>query len=97
MRTIQTNIFTFDELNDEAKQKAIEWYRNATLEDGFRQEWHKGERNLDKLMQAWFETWLEDCQSDAASQLEDDYIIDAIRGNDYEFTADGSRFVMKEK
>lgn len=29
MRQITTNVYTFDELSDEAKQKAIEWYREG--------------------------------------------------------------------
>ena len=178
MQTIQTNVYSFNELSKEAKEKAIEQYREWSAEDGyswsdeaieslkalatrfggkvedysidffnnshssvefdmpemepaeikerldklgsfnpdtlkgngdcvltgvcfdedvidgFREEWHKGERNLDKLMQAGFETWLKDCQSDAKSQLEDEYIIDTIRANEYRFTADGKRFVV---
>lgn len=63
--------------------------------DGFRMEWHKGERDLNKLMQAGFKTWLKACQSDAQSQLEDEYIIETIQVNEYEFTSDGKRFVVK--
>jgi hypothetical protein len=29
MRTIETTIFTFDELNDKAKERAREWYRDG--------------------------------------------------------------------
>lgn len=174
MRTIHTDVYTFDELNDQAKQKAMEWYRLMTsyswsqeaidslnkmterfggkikdysidfydnsyssidfdmpemeeaeikeildtlgnfnpdtlkglgdcvltgvcfdeaVIDGFRQAWYKGERNLDKLMQAGFKTWLEDCQSDALSQLEDEQVAESIRANEYDFTIEGKRFI----
>lgn len=33
MRTIETNVYKFEELSDEAKQKAIEWYRQGNYED----------------------------------------------------------------
>jgi hypothetical protein len=32
MRTITTDVYTFDELSEEAKQKAIEWYANLGLD-----------------------------------------------------------------
>ncbi len=31
--TISRNLFQFDELNDDAKQKAIDWFRNASSND----------------------------------------------------------------
>lgn len=37
MKTIQTNVYTFDELNDAAKKKAREWYR----ENGIDYEWYE--------------------------------------------------------
>lgn len=38
MRTIETTIYKFDELNDAAKEKARQWYRAASLHD----EWWDG-------------------------------------------------------
>lgn len=35
MRVIETNAYTYDELSDEAKEKAREWYRSATASDDF--------------------------------------------------------------
>jgi hypothetical protein len=35
MRTIQTDIFHYDELSDDAKAKARDWYRNASAGDDF--------------------------------------------------------------
>lgn len=35
MRTIQTNVYTYDELSDDAKQKARDWYRESGADDTF--------------------------------------------------------------
>lgn len=35
MRTKQTNVFTFDELNDDAKEKARDWYRSRDHYDNY--------------------------------------------------------------
>ena len=39
MKTIETTVYTFDELDDHAKEKAREWYRDGaqaiTLPDGY--------------------------------------------------------------
>jgi len=35
MRTIETTVFQFDELSEEAKQNAREWYRSASAGDQF--------------------------------------------------------------
>ena len=35
MKTIQLNIFRFDELDDKAKEKARNWYRGITCDDSF--------------------------------------------------------------
>lgn len=35
MRTIQTNVYTYDELSDEAKEKARDWYRQGSADDTF--------------------------------------------------------------
>ncbi len=32
MKTIQTQVYTFDELNDEAKEKARDWYREHAMD-----------------------------------------------------------------
>lgn len=38
MRTKEVKLFQFDELSDEAKEKAREWYREASIGDDF---WHE--------------------------------------------------------
>lgn len=35
MRTIQTNVYTYDELSDDAKEKARDWYREISAGDDF--------------------------------------------------------------
>lgn len=35
MRTIETKVYKFDELSDEAKEKAREWYRQSNADDDF--------------------------------------------------------------
>ena len=35
VRTIRTKVYKFDELNETAKQKAIEWYRDGNSSDSF--------------------------------------------------------------
>ena len=32
MKTVETNVFTFDELTDRAKEKARAWYREGALD-----------------------------------------------------------------
>lgn len=38
MRTIETTVYEFDELSDQAKERAREWYREASADD---REWHE--------------------------------------------------------
>jgi len=63
--------------------------------DGFREAWHKGERDLEKLMDSAFKTWLAAAQTDAEYQNSDEQIAETISANEYEFTEDGKRFVDK--
>lgn len=35
MRTIQTNVYTYDELSDDAKEKARDWFREGSAGDDF--------------------------------------------------------------
>jgi hypothetical protein len=53
--------------------------------DGFRKAWHAGERDLEKLMDAAFDSWLADAQADAQWQMKDEQVDESI-------TADGKRF-----
>ena len=60
--------------------------------DGFRKAWHAGERDLEKLMDAAFDSWLADAQADAQWQMKDEQADESITANGYTFTADGKRF-----
>lgn len=172
MKIIETKIYTFDELNDAAKEKARDWWRDGsdyawgddaiksieelakhfggkmkdwsidwanssyssarfempemeselilnllgqlgtynpeTLKgngdckltgycadedaiDGFRKAFHAGERDLEKLMQAAFDTWLESAQSDYEYQNSDEQVGETILANEYTFTETGKR------
>jgi hypothetical protein len=60
--------------------------------DGFRQAWRAGERNLEKLLQAGFKTWLKAAQADCASQFEDEQLSENCDANDMMFYANGNVF-----
>lgn len=60
--------------------------------DGFRKAWHTGERNLEKLMDAAFESWLTDAQAECTAQFEDESVDESIIANEYTFTENGKRF-----
>jgi len=170
-RTIRTKVFKFNELNNNAKEKAIEWYRNTDFGD-YQFAWnnteedakeiglkiielsehkaneghfllsanevaqnifnnHGGQCETYKTAQNFMEQWqpvfsnymdetheyyesnesedklteiegyflhslLEDYRvmyfNDIEYQNSDEYIIEQIEANEYEFTADGRRF-----
>lgn len=58
--------------------------------DGFRMAWHKGERDLNALMQAAFDSWLKDCQADCKSFYEDEQFSEHCEANGYEFDENGN-------
>lgn len=57
--------------------------------DGLRQAWHKGERDLDKLMQAAFDSWMEAAEADYEAQYEEATFAEHCDANEYEFDEDG--------
>lgn len=57
--------------------------------DGFRAEWRKGERDLGKLMQGAFKTWLEACQDDLADFYTHETFGEHCEANEYEFYESG--------
>jgi hypothetical protein len=57
--------------------------------DGFRQAWHKGERDLNTLMQSAFKNWLKDCQADALGFFDDENFAEHCEANQYEFLENG--------
>ena len=62
--------------------------------DGFRKAWYDGERDLEKLMNAAFSSWLKDAQTDAQSLMEDESVDDSITANGYLFTKEGKRTIV---
>ena len=59
--------------------------------DGFRRAFFAGETDLGALLQAGFDSWLKDCQSDAESQYEDENFGENCDANGYEFDKEGKR------
>lgn len=57
--------------------------------DGFRIAWFKGERDLNKLMQAAFDSWLKAAQADCESQYKDDQMSENSEVNGYEYYENG--------
>lgn len=58
--------------------------------DGVRIAWNEGERDLDRLMQAAFTTWLMAAKADCAAFYENDEFSQHCEANGYEFLEDGS-------
>jgi hypothetical protein len=58
--------------------------------DGFRRAFHEGERNLEALMDAAFDSWLKACQSDCEAFYSDEDFGEHCEANDYEFYEDGT-------
>lgn len=62
-------------------ESAIDGFRIAFMRDG--------ERDLDKLLQAGFRTWLAACHADYDDFYSDETFAEHCEANDYEFTEDG--------
>lgn len=60
--------------------------------DGFREAFFGGERDLNALMQAAFDTWLAAAQADCADQYTDEQFSENCEANDYWFYADGRMY-----
>lgn len=60
--------------------------------DGFRALYMTGERDLAKLMEAAFRTWLAACQDECEGFYSDEDFGEHAEANDLEFYADGSPF-----
>lgn len=143
MRIIETKVYTFDELSDQAKEKAIDklremlsyeyfWANDALASlkafadeigihiTDYSIDWGCSGRSYIKysgnhngrfikkdltgycmdypLINEWNKTrdidsaissWLNDCEQDYLYQSSDEYVIDYIHSNQYEFTEDG--------
>jgi len=65
--------------------------------DGFRIAFRKGERDLDALMRAAFDSWLKGGQADCAGFYEDEQFAEHCEANDYEFTEAGKFYHERAK
>ena len=91
MRTVTVDMYQFDELNEDAQEKAIEWVRNNihdlyAFHDKFKS---TGDalRAFNHALDEGFEAW----RSDWEDAYSDDSIADFLRTNEYEFTEDGDK------
>lgn len=57
--------------------------------DGFRKAWFSGERDLNELLQAGFESWLKAVQADYEYQRSDEQLAEHCAANEYFFTEEG--------
>lgn len=68
------------------------WCSDESAIDGLRIAYHAGERDVEKLLQAAFRSWLSDCQADCKAEYDDEQFGEMCDANDYWFTADGKLF-----
>lgn len=57
--------------------------------DGFRKAWFSGERDLNELLQAGFESWIQAVQADYEYQRSDEQLAEHCEANEYFFTEKG--------
>lgn len=57
--------------------------------DGFRKAWFSGERDLNELLQAGFESWIQAVQADYEYQRSDEQLAEHCEANEYFFTEEG--------
>lgn len=57
--------------------------------DGFRKAWFSGERELNELLQAGFESWLQAVQADYDFQRSDEQLAEHCAASEYFFTKEG--------
>ena len=93
MRTIETVVYNFDELSEEAKKKAIESMADINVD----YEWYEFIYEFDKELDTLEYNFQQSLSEDYLSMLKKEYeyktseeaIIETIKANDYEFTEDG--------
>jgi hypothetical protein len=76
--------------------KLTGYFIDESALDGFRLAFARGELDPEKLMQAAFDSWLEDCIADYESQLSEDVFSETADVNEWEFYADGSVYVARK-
>lgn len=79
MRQVTVNLYQFSELEERAKERARDWWRNAS----------SGDNSWSEHTVEDFGDVLKACGYDYVNSAE--YIDETIAANEYEFTADGER------
>ena len=83
MRTISTTVYTFDELSEEAQQKAISDHINFEIEVmDENSPYYELALKMEKMQTPWF-------LPEYIYEKAKDVIIETIRINNYEFTSEG--------
>lgn len=93
MRQETINIYTFDELSKEAQEQAIQDHIQFEIEDAFASEEKRGHESFvwdaieeaKRLQTPWFTAQI-------IYEKYKDLIIETIKANGYEFTADGKMY-----
>ena len=91
-RLNQLGTFNPDTLKGHGDCKLTGYCADEAAIDGLRKSFAAGEHDLDKLMQAAFQTWLKDAQSDAEHQFSLEGYAEQAEVNNFEFTENGKRW-----
>jgi len=57
--------------------------------DGARKAFFNGERNVNEILQAGFDSWINSVNKDAEYQISDEAVSETLKANEYDFTEDG--------
>ena len=60
--------------------------------DGARKAFFAGERDINEILQAGFDSWLKAVQNDVEYQMSDEAIKETFEANDYDFTEEGEQY-----
>ena len=64
--------------------------------DGFREAFHEGETDLQKLLEEAFDSLLKECQKDCEASYEDEQFSETCEANDWEFYENGELVSTKK-
>lgn len=101
MRTINTKVYQFSELSEQAKEKAVEinaydceFFDADEFLESLKKfaEHFNCERDMNTLLQAGYKTWFKAANNAYEYQLSKEGYADHCEANEYEFTEDGKRF-----
>lgn len=92
MRTIEQRIYQFDELSDAAKDRAREWYRNDPYRNDYLADEYRASLQAFEDYCPILDSWKNAFIGELEYRDTNEYIDDHIRGNEYEFFEDGTRY-----